>query len=76
MCVCNGTVIVQVLTAFQVLNIDLKRFSSLAWRVSFMLAKHISSNYIKNQSYGDGSFLFFGRGGIAMLKPLENRVSK
>lgn len=48
MCVCNGTVIIQVLTVFQVLNIDLKRFGSLAWSVSFMLAKHILCNYIKN----------------------------
>lgn len=37
MCVCNGTVIIQVLMAFQVLNIDLKRFvlwpgvSPLCW---------------------------------------------
>lgn len=72
----NRTVIIQVLTVFQVLNIDLKRFGSLAWGVSFTLAKHISCNYIKNCSYGDGGFIFFGRGGIAMLKSLENGVSK
>lgn len=31
-----------------ILNIDLNRFDSLAWSVSFMLAKHILCNYIKN----------------------------
>lgn len=49
---------------------------SLAWSVSFMLAKHISCNYIKNRSYGDGSFIFFGRGGIVMLKSLEKKIGK
>lgn len=47
-CVRNVTVITQALAVIQVLNIDLKRFGSVAWSVSFMLAKHISCNYIKN----------------------------
>jgi len=40
-CVHNVTVIIQPLTVIQVLNIDVKRFGSSAWSVSFMLAKHI-----------------------------------
>lgn len=47
-CVRNVTVIIQALTVIQILPTDLKRFGSLAWSVSFVLAEHISCNYITN----------------------------
>lgn len=59
MCVCNGTVIIQVLMAFQFLNIDLKWFGSIAWSVSFMLAKHVSCNCIKKTKVMEMVVLYF-----------------